>query len=184
MASAPTGLGEGLDFASAPDYEAWVAEDVSVGGYGMVAPAGKGGWLKVGVLVGVRAESESSWSVGIVRRIKGDALQQFRIGLQVIAKTPIPVNLSLADGGAKSENALLMAPTPLPNGDLDLVARRDIFGGNVQLEGMYGSPPVTVALEPADAIESGDDFDWLRLKASEREEQVSLMSLKLDLSGR
>ena len=177
------GSGDELDFASATEYETWVAEDVSARGYGMVAPAGKGGWLKVGVLVGVRTESESSWSIGIVRRVKGDAHQQFRIGVQLIAKAPMPVNLSLADGGAKSENALLLAPTPSPNGSLHVVARRDIFFGNVQWEGVYGNPPVTVTLDAAGAIESGDDFDWLRFKASERE-QVLLMSLKLDISGR
>ncbi len=177
------GSGEGLDFANAPEYETWVAEDVSAGGYGLVTPAGKGGWLKVGVLVGIRTETDSTWSLGIVRRVKSDVHQQFRIGVQLIAKAPMPVNLSRVDGGAKSENALLLAPTLSLNSSLHIVTRRDIFVGKVQLEGVYGNPPVTVSLEAAGTIENGDDFDWLRFKASEQE-QVSLISLRLDISGR
>ncbi len=162
---------EGLDFSSDPVHETVVAEDVSTGGYGLIVPAAKAGWVKVGVLVGVRAETESLWSVGVVRRVKGDAHQQFRIGVQLIAKAPVLVRLSaaaVADRSAKpSQHALLLGTKPSQNGSLHILARRDIFSGGHLLEGAYGNPVETVMLDAVGAVESGDDFDWLRYKLYE-----------------
>lgn len=181
-------LGEGLDFSGQADYESWIAEDASVGGYGLIAPAGKGGWLKVGMLVGVRTEMESSWSVGMIRRVKGDAHQQFRIGVQLMAKMPVAVKLSLApaaDNSAALQHALLLSAKPSPNGSLHIIARRDVFSGSHVLEGVYGNPPAAVKLDAVGIIESGFDFDWLRYKLCEQDEQdpSMLLSLKLDISG-
>jgi hypothetical protein len=161
--------GDGLDFANEPMHETWVAEDVSNGGYGMVAPAGKGDWLKVGVLVGIRAEGATSWSVGIVRRVTGDAYRQFRIGVQLIARAPLHLALRAtgADRAASPKHALLLGAKPSPQGSLHILASRDIFSPKQLLDGAYGNPPVNVTLESAGAVEIGEDFDWLRYKLYE-----------------
>ncbi len=164
------GMGEGLDFSDTLSHESWVAEDVSVGGYGVIVPTSKGEGLRVGMLVALRGETESSWNPGIIRRVKGDEHRQYRIGVQLISKSAIPVYLrslaSMAQGG-KRQSALLLSARPSPNGSLHVVTRRDLFGGRESLEATYGNPPATVIMDAGRVVESGYDFDWLRYKVSE-----------------
>jgi hypothetical protein len=163
------GIGEGLDFSDTLSHDAWIAEDVSAGGYGVIVPSGKGEWLRVGILVAVRSETESAWSLGIIRRMKGDEHRQHRIGIQLISKAAVPVYLRSLTGveqGAKRQNAILLSARPSPSGSLHIVARRDLFGGRDPLEAQYGRPPTTIILEPSGIVESGHDFDWLRYKLS------------------
>ncbi len=163
-------LSEGLDFSGTLAHDTWIAEDVSAGGFGVIVPAGKGEWLKVGALVGVRGETESSWSVGIIRRVNSDEHRQLHIGIQLISKTALLVNLrtlTAVEQGGKRQAAILLSAQPSPNGSLHIIARRDLFSGNDPLEAMYGKPANTVMMEAAGLLESGDDFDWLRYKLSE-----------------
>jgi hypothetical protein len=163
-------LSEGLDFSDTLAYDTWIAEDVSVGGFGVIVPAGKGEWLKVGVLVGVRSETESSWSVGIIRRVKGDEHRQYHIGIQLVSRTALLVNLRSLTAmrhGGKRQSAILLSTQPSPNGGLHIIARHDLFSGNDALEAMYGNPPATAMIEATGVVEAGDDFDWLRYKLSE-----------------
>ena len=162
-------LSEGLDFSDTLAYDTWVAEDVSAGGFGVIVPAGRGEWLRVGMLVGLRSETESSWSVGVIRRVKGDEHLQFHIGIQLISKAALLVSLrtlSALEQGGKRQPAILLNAQPSPNGSYHVIARRDLFSGNDPLEAMYGKPARTVMMEAAGLLESGDDFDWLRYKLS------------------
>lgn len=162
--------GEGLDFSAAPAHESWVAEDASAGGYGLVVPGGKGEWLRVGLLVALRSEMNQSWNLGVIRRVKGDEHKQYRVGIQLISKVPVPVLLrSLAgvDQGSKRQNAILLSVRPAPNGSLHILARRDLLTGRESIETIYGLPAATVVLEPGGAVESGYDFDWLRYRLLE-----------------
>jgi cyclic-di-GMP-binding protein len=163
-------LSEGLDFSGTLAHDTWVAEDVSAGGFGVIVPAGKGEWLKVGVLVGVRSETESSWSMGVIRRVKSDEHRQLHIGIQLLSKTALLVSLrtlNAVEQQGKRQAAILLSAQPSPNGSLHVIARRDLFNGAEPLEAMYGNPPHTVMLEAAGVLESGDDFDWLRYTLSQ-----------------
>ncbi len=163
-------LSDGLDFSEALSHDTWVAEDVSAGGYGAIVPAGKGEWLKVGVLVGVRSETESLWSMGIVRRVKSDEHRQYHAGIQLISKTALLVylrTLSAVERGGKRQSAILLSQKPSPNGSLHIITRSALLSGRDPMEAMYGNPPKTVLMEPMGVVEAGDDFDWLRYKLSE-----------------
>lgn len=160
-------VSEGLDFSETLAHDSWIAEDASNGGYGVVVPAGKGEWLRVGVLVALRTETDSSWDIGIIRRVKGDEHRQHRIGIQLISKSAMPVYLRRTGSaalGAKRQSAILLGARPSRSGSLHIVARRDLLGGREPLEAMYGNPATTVTLERSGVIESGQDFDWLRYK--------------------
>ena len=161
--------GEGLDFSGALVHESWIAEDVSNGGYGVVVPAGKGDWLRVGVLVAVRTETDKSWDIAIIRRVKSDEHRQHRVGIQLISKSAMPVYLRKLTGmgleqAGKPQIAILLGARPSRTGSLHVVARRDLFDGRESLEATYGNPACTVTLEPSGIVESGQDFDWLRYK--------------------
>ena len=165
------GTGEGLNFSDTLSHDSWIAEDVSAGGYGVIVPAGKGEWLCVGILVALRTEIDSSWNLGVIRRVKGDEHRQHHIAIQLISKVPVPVYLRSMTGveqGSKRQNAILLSARPSPSGSLHIVARRDLFAGREPLEAMFGNPASTVMLDPGGVVESGHDFDWLRYKLPER----------------
>ncbi len=167
LAAVEPGMSDGLDFSDALSHDAWIAEDVSAGGYGVIVPAGKGEWLRVGVLVALRSETEAAWEVGIIRRVKTDEHRQHRVGIQLISKSATVVYLRKTSGagqGGKRQTALLLASRPSRTGSLHIVARRDLFDGRESLEATFGTPAATVALDPGGVVESGQDFDWLRYK--------------------
>ena len=163
-------IGEGLDFSDTLSHDSWVAEDVSAGGYGVIVPAGKGEWLRVGVILALRGEMDATWSMGIIRRVKGDEHRQHRIGIQLISKSPVSVHLRSISGleqGRKRQHAILLSARVSPSGSLHIVARRDLLSGREPIEAMYGKPAVTQVLEPGGALETGYDFDWIRYKLVE-----------------
>jgi hypothetical protein len=161
------GSAEGLDFSVALAHDTWVAEDVSVGGYGVIVPAGKGDWLRVGVLVAVRGETDTKWQVGIVRRVKAGQYTQHHIGIQLITRSPMPSYLRTLPGVAQGRTrqfALLLNERPSASGSMHVLARRDVFSGREPVEAQFGDPPVTIMLDAGGVVESGQYFDWLRYK--------------------
>ncbi len=160
-------LGEGLDFSSTLSHNLWIAEDASLGGYGVVVPAGKGEWLRVGVIVALRSETDASWQLGVIRRVKGDEHRQHRIGIQIISKAPVPVFLRSIIGveqGSKRQPSILLNTRTSSSGSMHIVTRHDLLTGREPIEAMYGKPATTLVLEPGGIVESGYDFDWFRYK--------------------
>ena len=163
-------MNDGLDFSEALAYDTWIAEDASTGGFGTIVPAGKGDWLKVGVLLAVRTETETSWSVGAIRRLSSDEHRQFHVGIQLIARAARLVNVRTAvtaQQGGKHQSALMLGTGPSPSGSLHVIARSEALDGKTAVEAIYGDPPCAINLEPAGVLEMGVDFDWLRFKVSQ-----------------
>ena len=161
---------DGLGMTSGIKPDSWVADDVSTGGYGVVAPAGHGEWLRVGMLLALRSELESGWSLGVIRRVKGDEHKQFRAGVQLISRQPVPVQLrtmaSAAQSG-KQTGALLLAVRASANGSMHVMTPRDLYTGREALEATFGHPPGAKVLENGAMVESGHDFEWMRYKLLE-----------------
>ena len=85
--------------------EAWIAEDVSIGGMGVQVPLGANDWIRIGALAGLQPEGGENWLIGVVRRfIRGnDGFGS--VGIQTIGKLPRAV---IADSrGLKTEVILL-----------------------------------------------------------------------------
>ena len=155
---------EGLTISITLLSDAWVVEDVSDGGCGVIVPEGKGEGLRVGMLVGLRLETDGSWQVGIIRRVKGHGYRQHHIGIQCLSKSAVPVYLRTLPGarqGRKPENAILLNERPSADGRMHLIVRRDMFSGREPIEAMIGNQVSAVTLEPGGVVETGDDFDWL-----------------------
>jgi hypothetical protein len=150
-----------------PLSDAWIAEDVSAGGCGVIVPQGKGEDLHVGMLVATRTEAESWWSVGIIRRVSELNYRQHQLGIQVLSKTALPVFLRTLTGarqGRKPERGILMSEHPSPAGYWFILIRRDLFSGHEAVEATIGGRETPVTLAAGGVVESGHDFDWLYYK--------------------
>lgn len=163
------GSADGLDFQSVLAHASWAVDDVSAGGYGMIVPAGQGESLRAGAVIAMRSQADASWQLGMIRRVNAAANHQRHVGVQVIAKAPLPVFLRTLSGvarGGKRQGALLLSEQPATDGSVYIMARRDLFSGREPLEATYGADTTTVILEPGGVVESGHDFDWLCFKLS------------------
>lgn len=89
--------------AAAPSYpvESWVMEDESECGYGASISLQSHDWLRVGVLVALRAPRAEAWKLGIVRRLSrevGDA-DNCSLGIETLPETPDALSLYAPSNG-------------------------------------------------------------------------------------
>jgi hypothetical protein len=141
--------------------EAWTVEDESSGGFGAALPAREGDWLAVGMLVASKPTWPASWSVGVIRRLSTDATGRRAVGVQVLARggiavelTPMPVN----------ENARPFLGVLLPGegqthigGEVTLVLPRACVSWSESYAlRVHGRNYVVTPLR---TVDSGDDFD-------------------------
>ena len=169
------GAGDELDFSQDEPAESWIVENVSDGGYGTIIPAMKSDWIRVGTLIGMQREHDSTWTIGVIRRIARDDRNQRRVGIQTLSKTAIPVRLARAGSTQTSFNvsrepqpAILLATAPDRNGEISVIMREGIFSARDGIEMAVGER--SYLLQPARLIEGGEDFDWaaFRVKSNKR----------------
>lgn len=99
-----------------PREERWLAEDESAGGFGATMEIAGNDWLRLGRLVGIRADRKGKWMVGVVRRLSKIGAVQYRVGLEVMGSTPVAVSLRakqqhpsgyVVDGGPDAVDVML-----------------------------------------------------------------------------
>jgi hypothetical protein len=141
--------------------EAWTVEDESNGGFGAALPAREGDWLAVGMLVASKPTWPASWSVGVIRRLSTDATGRRAVGVQVLARGGIAVELTALP---ITENARPLLGILLPGegqthigGEVTLVLPRAcVSWSETYALRVRGRNYVVNPLRTAD---SGDDFD-------------------------
>ncbi len=105
--------------SAAPSYpmESWVMEDESECGYGASISLQSHDWLRVGVLVALRAPHSEAWKVGIVRRLSrevGDA-DSCSVGIETLPETPDVLSLyTPGNGGGYYVNGVDATNSLLP----------------------------------------------------------------------
>src|SRR5262249_29540848 len=109
--------------------EAWTAENESSGGFGAVLPARDGDWLAIGALVAARPTWPASWSLGVIRRVSTDDMARRAVGVQILARGVIAVELlplPIGDAGDPRPAVLLPAgtQTSLSGGEVTLLVAR------------------------------------------------------------
>jgi len=163
---------DALDFSRAETAESWIVENASDNGYGAIIPAVKSDWIKVGALIGVRAESASYWGVGMIRRISRDEHQQRRVGVQLLSRTAIPIRLahpSTISGfsvGRDPGPGILLSTTPDGQGEVGVIMREGVYSARDSMEMIVRDK--TYHLAPSRMVEGGEDFDWARFKVRQR----------------
>jgi hypothetical protein len=74
--------------------EAWTVKDESSSGFGAALPARDGDWLAIGTLIATKPTWPASWSVGVIRRLLADHTGQRAVGVQILARGGVLVELS------------------------------------------------------------------------------------------
>lgn len=156
-------------FADEAEEEAWIAEDVSVGGMGAQVPLGVNDWIRIGALVGVQPEGGDNWLIGMIRRFnRGEG--RGAVGIQTIGKAPRAV---VADSSGLQTEVLLLdlPPLPQPGATQQLVAAAvtvDVVLASLAYEaGVAMNIEVdrrALILRPLSLLERGPDFSIVRFQ--------------------
>lgn len=72
----------------------WAVKDMSHSGFRLVAPMDVATTITLGTLTALRAVGQSTWALGVVRRMRRLTAERAEIGLQIIANTLIVVTLA------------------------------------------------------------------------------------------
>ena len=141
--------------------EAWTVENESTGGFGAALPARDGDWLAVGMLVASKPTWPASWSVGVIRRLSTDTTGRRVVGVQILARGGIAVELTPMPVTGQARPLLgVLLPTEEQThigGEVTLVLPRASISWSVTYAlRVHGRNYV---ITPLRSLDSGDDFD-------------------------
>ena len=156
--------------------EVWTAENESESGYGALLPFTKSDWLRVGTLLGIRRDEGASWGVGIVRRISAFDRVQRHVGIQMLTRGAIVVNLMednlIADAQVVPVDSALLLPSHAPDSggapQMRLLLRPGVFSATNSLQVRIWDRDYV--LMNGEVMESGEDFDLARFRVMQRSE--------------
>ncbi|GIK45896.1 MAG: hypothetical protein BroJett012_17990 [Betaproteobacteria bacterium] len=133
--------------------EAWVVDDVSLGGMGAQVPLGANDWVRIGALLGMQPEGGSNWLVGVIRRFSRETPTQGSVGIETLSKSPQAI---AGDLGGMDCNAILL--DTLHTGDtVRVVLPSAAFEPAIPL--VFAWQGRSARLDPIEQLESGVDFD-------------------------
>lgn len=142
--------------------EAWTVENESSGGFGAKLPVRDGDWLAVGTLIASKPTWPGPWSVGVIRRLSADDAGQRTVGVQVMARGGVAVELSALPIGTAVKTCfgvLLPAEsqTSVTGGEITLLLTPGAVSWSLSYAmRMHGRSYV---VDPRRVVESGDGFD-------------------------
>ncbi len=175
IGSLESGTGQSLDFVPeslGTDSESWVAENASDGGYGAVVPGTKSDWVRVGALLGVKAEEDKYWGIGVIRRLLRDDELSRHVGIQLLTRGAIPARLSptgtisAANATRANDPGVLLTRQPDPERQIRLLLRAGGYTRDQQLE-LHVRGQV-YRLGPTRMIETGTEFDLAQFTVIQR----------------
>jgi hypothetical protein len=154
--------------------EVWTAENESESGYGALVPFTKSDWLRVGTLLGIKREEGASWGVGVVRRISAFDRTQRHIGIQMLTRGAIAVNLMedslVADSQVVPVDSALLLLSHAPDSGgaahMNLLLKPGIFAPANSMQMRVWERDYV--LMSGEIVESGEDFDLTRYRVMQR----------------
>jgi hypothetical protein len=142
--------------------EAWTVENESSGGYGAALPAREGDWLAVGTLLASKPTWPASWSIGVIRRLSADDMGRRAVGVQVLARGGIPVEITalpLTENYRPRLGVLMPAEAQIhtDGGEVALLLSRGCVSWSVAYAlRIHGRSYI---VHPLRIIENGEEFD-------------------------
>lgn len=132
--------------------EAWVADDVSLGGVGAQVPLRPSDWIGIDTLVAMQPEGGDNWLLGVVRRFVRSTQDNGQVGIETISKAPRMVSADM--GGLATDAILLDVPVvgAYARMVLPLDAQDDQMAITFDLDGKRAR------LFPTEPLDVGADF--------------------------
>jgi hypothetical protein len=88
------------------EHDEWVVENQSEGGFGAVLPVEGHDWVRLGVLLAVRNDEQSSWRVAVIRRLNRINAEQLYAGVQILTSTPVAVSMKSLEPERNAPSAI------------------------------------------------------------------------------
>lgn len=155
-----------------PPHERWVMEDESEHGLGASVPAEANDWVRLDSMIGIQAERNAPWKIGVVRRLSrpGDGLCQ--VGIEILSHKPrmLLIRPQSAPGlhgysvaGVEAADSTLPVPviftSPINNNQCELLLEAAQYASGRSFQTSSSTHCDVVRLR--DVIEKGDG--WLRV---------------------
>jgi hypothetical protein len=140
--------------------EAWTVENESSGGFGAALPPLERDWLAIGSLIAAKPTWPAAWSVGVIRRLSTDEIGRRVVGVQVLARGSVTVQLlPLGESGPPRPGVLLPVETQtsLTGAEVRLVVARNTISWSQSYAMRIHERNYPV--NPRRVVERGDDFD-------------------------
>ncbi|QDQ25531.1 hypothetical protein FNU76_03710 [Chitinimonas arctica] len=83
--------------AKSIEHDEWVVENQSAGGFGAILPVEGHDWVRLGVLLAVRNDEQSSWMIAVIRRLNRINPEQIYAGVQILTNTPVAASMKSLD---------------------------------------------------------------------------------------
>jgi hypothetical protein len=176
IASLEPAMSNSLDFGpegSRADAESWTAVNVSDGGYGAIIPGStKSDTLQIGSLLGLKAEGERYWSVGVVRRLTRDADLSRHVGIELLTRAALAMRvaptgaISAANAVRDDEPAVLLTRHPDGDRQIRILMRAGCYTQEQQLELRVRGQVYRV--RPVRILENAIEFDHGEFSVRER----------------
>jgi hypothetical protein len=132
--------------------EAWVIDDVSLGGLGAQVSISRQDLIRIGALIGMQPEGGENWLIGIVRRYARSGPTQGSVGIETISKTP---RAAFADAGGLQTEALLL-DIPVVGEYARMALDANALEEKVALT--FSLDDKNARLHPRETIAKGSDF--------------------------
>jgi hypothetical protein len=136
---------------------AWEVRDVSQTGYRLVAPMTVVNAVTLGTLVAIRAQGQTLWMLGIVRRMKRLTADRAEVGLQVIANNLVGVELSSPKRGDGDYSV---------DGEVPTINSRRFHGLFLSLRKRNTDTPIQTLIVPAGEYQPGKRLHMSVAKSS------------------
>lgn len=145
--------------------EEWLADNVSLGGFGIAVRQSRGAGARVGDLLGLRPAGGERWLLGLVRRFAVDAGGQAAIGVQTLSKNARVAEFKRSASGAYLVGAgfsgLVLSDPPIGE-ELLAVLPATFFDLRENLDATVDGR--RLLLLPAESMEAGLDFEYVRFR--------------------
>lgn len=148
--------------------DAWVAENVSRGGFGALLSSAPGEWLKVGALVAMQPDGGNNWLLGAVRRYHRISEKDARVGIQALATKAISIEIrsrgtSIYMAAAGATPALMLIDGNEPD-EFRIILPPMTFDPRDNME--YARGGQRFQLTPIALIEQTADYELARYRRS------------------
>lgn len=159
--------------------ESWQAQDMSTAGLGALMPQSAGGWVRIGMVCGLKARNAGLWWVGMIRRLKTDKQNKVHVGIEILTKKPLAVWLRVLGRGAEKVSnwetssgsfaydylqAILLPDARNSYINATMLIPAGTFAADAIFEAMMGEKSRNIKL--TELLDEGDDyervgFEWL-----------------------